>query len=159
MNIGENLNHKAITIFAAMLIARIMIGGNTLAYTQVHALKPIIININVGKGPKGDKGDTGPQGPQGVQGPVGPQGATGATGATDATGPQGPQGVQGPVGPQGPQGVKGDTGQAGLGFVKCTLITTMVPEHGGIVNSNTSTPILKVGPFGLVDTNDQICIK
>jgi hypothetical protein len=132
MNIGENLNHKAITIFAAMLIAIIMIGGNTLAYTQVHALKPIIININVGKEPKGDKGDTGPQGPQGVQGPVGPQ---------------------------GPQGVKGDTGQAGLGFVKCTLITTMVPEHGGIVNSNTSTPILKVGPFGLVDTNDQICIK
>jgi hypothetical protein len=117
MNIGENLNHKAITIFAAMLIAIIMIGGNTLAYTQVHALKPIIININVGKEPKGDKGDT------------------------------------------GPQGVKGDTGQAGLGFVKCTLITTMVPEHGGIVNSNTSTPILKVGPFGLVDTNDQICIK
>jgi hypothetical protein len=98
----------------------ILIGGNTLAYTQVHALKPITININVGKqgppgpkGDKGDKGDTGATGATGPQGPQGIQGNTGATGATGATGPQGPQGDTGATGATGPQGDTGATGPQG----------------------------------------------
>jgi hypothetical protein len=93
------LNHKTITNFAAIVITMIMIGGNTLAYTQVHALKPITININVGKqGPPGPKGDKGPKGDTGATGATGPQGPKGDTGATGATGPQGPKGDTGATG-------------------------------------------------------------
>jgi hypothetical protein len=134
------LNHTTITIFAAVAIPLILIGANTLSM-EAYASPLVVINIG------------GKQGPPGPPGPPGP---------TGATGPQGIQGIQGPPGQngaQGPKGDKGDTGPAGLGFVKCTLTGTMIPEHGTILNSNTSTPILKVGPFGLVDTNDQICVK
>jgi hypothetical protein len=179
------LNRINITIVAAIGIAMIMIGGNTIAYTQVHALKPITININVGKqgpqGPKGDKGDTGatgatgPQGPQGIQGDTGatgatgPQGIQGDTGATGSTGSQGAQGIQGVQGlmglqgPVGPQGPKGDTGPQGQGFVKCTI------QQGNTTEpfSNTSTPILhQEGGNAPLNTNpllvaspDSICVK
>ncbi len=122
-----------------------MIGGNTLAYTQVHALKPVTININVGKqgppgphGPKGDKGDkgdtgatgpTGPQGPQGIQGLMGLQGSVGPKGATGATGPQGVPGAEGPQGPPG-QGVL---------FGHLIVIKHVVNEGGGNANASDFT--------------------